>query len=302
MARQFAVEAADTRLRGVDTLGSGPPVLFVNGGFSTRRQWKRVIGRLAGQYRTVTYDARGRGASGTSSDYSLRGAVDDVDRVIEATALRRPILVGWSHGATIALCYAAEYPESIGGLVLIDGAYPVSVLDAAGRERVRRRFRRHGWSMRIPAGPGRSVRMSARDCAEVVVETDEVNGDLAADWAALRRPTVLVVPARDTTGGTANTMTGNATGNRTGNPAGTAAVHAVASGEYVTLLATTVGNRARILSEDPDVVAMAIGEVRRRGRPPGARFVRNVAPVVPSSLLLRAEPVERRGVLNELIA
>jgi pimeloyl-ACP methyl ester carboxylesterase len=31
--------------------------------------------------------------------------------VIEATGIERPVLVAWSHGATIAVRYAAEHPD-----------------------------------------------------------------------------------------------------------------------------------------------------------------------------------------------
>jgi pimeloyl-ACP methyl ester carboxylesterase len=85
----------------------------------------------------------------------VRGALDDVSRVIEATGIHRPILVGWSHGATIAVRYAAQHPERVAGLVLIDGAYPIAMFDEAGKQKVRTQFRRLGWIMRILAALGR---------------------------------------------------------------------------------------------------------------------------------------------------
>ena len=71
-------------------------------------------------------------------------AVDDIGRVIDATGIERPILVGWSHGATIAVRYAAQHPGRVGGLVLIDGAYPIAVLEESGKQKVRTQFRRLG--------------------------------------------------------------------------------------------------------------------------------------------------------------
>jgi pimeloyl-ACP methyl ester carboxylesterase len=91
--------------------GGTPPLLFLNGGFGSLQNWDRVIQRLAGKYRTVRFDARARGKSATSADYSVRGAVDDVSRVIEATGIQRPILVGWSQGATIAVLNKA--PDTV---------------------------------------------------------------------------------------------------------------------------------------------------------------------------------------------
>ena len=56
-----------------------------------------------------------------------QAAVDDIGRVIDATGIERPILVGWSLGATLAVRYAAHHPGRVGGLVLIDGAYPIAM-------------------------------------------------------------------------------------------------------------------------------------------------------------------------------
>lgn len=135
MSRQLMIPVADTRLHAVDAPGGAPALLFLSGGFGTVQNWKRVIRRLGGKYRTVRFDARARGKSGRSADYSVRAAVDDVGRVIDATGVERPILVGWSLGATIAVRYAARHPERVGGLVLVDGAYPIAMFDEAGKQK-----------------------------------------------------------------------------------------------------------------------------------------------------------------------
>ncbi len=200
------VAAADTRLYAVDDPGGMPAVLFLSGGFGTVQNWSRVIGQLDGKYRTVRFDARARGKSGKSADYSARGAVDDVGRVIEATGIERPILVGWSYGATIAVRYAAQHPERVGALVLVDGAYPITMFDEAGKEKVRTQFRRLGWLMRIAAVFGRSARMSPAESADVVIEMDAVNGQLGPDFAALACPTVFVVGTGGHSGATEDEM------------------------------------------------------------------------------------------------
>ena len=154
----------------------------------------------------MRFDARARGKSGTSADYSVQAAVDDIGRVIEATGIERPILVGWSYGATIAVRYAAQHAEQVGGLVLIDGAYPIAMFDEAGKEKVRAQFRRLGWIMRILAALGRSARMSPAESADVVIEMDAVNGELRPDFAALECPTVFVVGTGAHSGATEEEM------------------------------------------------------------------------------------------------
>jgi pimeloyl-ACP methyl ester carboxylesterase len=46
----------------------------------------------------------------------------------------------------MAVRYAAEHPEQVAGLVLIDGAYPIVMFDEAGKDAVRKQFRRLGGS------------------------------------------------------------------------------------------------------------------------------------------------------------
>jgi pimeloyl-ACP methyl ester carboxylesterase len=251
MARELMIPSADTRIHAVDTPGGAPPVVFLGGGFGTVRNWDRVIKQLGGAHRAIRFDARARGKSETSSDYSAQAAVDDVGRVIDATGIERPVLVGWSYGATIAMRYTAEHSGQVRGLVLVDGAYPIAMFDDAGKEKVRAQFRRLGWMMRIMAAFGRSAHMSPAESADVVIEMDAVNGTLERDFAALECPTVFVVGTGGHSGATAEEM-------RTVRAAVT---KAEASNPRVTVFATTPFKHTQILSKAPDTVAAAIEAV-----------------------------------------
>jgi pimeloyl-ACP methyl ester carboxylesterase len=248
------IPAADTRLHAVDTPGGTPALLFLSGGFGTVRNWSRVIDRLDGRYRTVRFDARARGKSGRSADYSVQASVEDIGRVIDATGIERPILVGWSLGATLAVRYAAQHPREVGGLVLVDGAYPIAMFDEAGKQKVRTQFRRLGWIMRILAAFGRSARMSPAESANVVIEMDAVNGELGPDFAALECPTVFVIGTGAHSGATEDEM-------RT---VRAAAAEAVQRSERVTVFATTPHKHTQILSKAPDGVVAAIEDVVQR--------------------------------------
>ncbi len=132
MNSHLTVHTGAARIHCTIGAGTGPAVLFLNGAFSTRRDWKHVLRALSPDLHTVTFDARGRGRSADSPDYSFSGALEDVGSVIEATKLVRPVLVGWSHGATLALRYAATHPGEVAGVVLVDGAFPVTRLPREG--------------------------------------------------------------------------------------------------------------------------------------------------------------------------
>jgi pimeloyl-ACP methyl ester carboxylesterase len=251
MVRELMVPAGDTRLYVVDDPGGAPGVLFLSGGFGTVRNWDRVIRRLDGKYRMVRFDARARGKSGRSADYSVQAAVDDIGGVIDATGLECPILVGWSYGATIAVRYAARHAGRIGGLVLVDGAYPIGMFDEPGKQKVRTQFRRLGWIMRILAALGRSARMSPAESADVVIEMDAVNGELAPDFAALECPTVFVVGSGAHSGATEDEM----------RKVRAAVADAEESNTRVSVFATTPHKHTQILSKAPDTVVAAIEHV-----------------------------------------
>jgi pimeloyl-ACP methyl ester carboxylesterase len=247
----LTIPAADTRLHIVDTPGAAPPLVLLNGAFGTAQDWNRVVAGLDGKHRVIRFDMRGRGKSGTSADYSLQASVDDVGRVIEAVGAERPVLVGWSHGATTAVRYAAQHPGQVAGLVLIDGAYPLAMFDEAGRKKVRAQFRRLGPAMRIMAAFGRGARLSAGQAADVVIEMDAVNGGLADDFENLDCPAVFVRGSGGHSGAPAEEM----------HTMRESSAAAEAASDRVSVFATAPCNHVQILRKCADVVIAAIEDV-----------------------------------------
>lgn len=250
----LTVPAGDTLLNVLDTPGGEPPLLLLNGAFGTLQNWNKVTGRLDGSYRTVRFDTRGRGKSGTSADYSLHAAVEDVSRVIEAARVTRPVLVGWSHGATTAVRYAAQHPGQVAGLVLIDGGFPIAMFDEKARQAARAQFHRLGFLMRIAAAAGRGARMSPDQAADVVIEMDAANGELAADFKALDCPAAFIL----------------GTGGHSGAPAEetqrmrASVAAAQAASQRVSVFATAPCNHTAILRKCPGLVVAAIKDVAER--------------------------------------
>ncbi|HWL91163.1 MAG TPA: alpha/beta hydrolase, partial [Actinomycetota bacterium] len=86
------------------------------------RIWDLMVPRLTRRFRVVTYDARGHGLSAKpSSGYGFDRVVPDARAVIRSTKLRRPLIVGHSWGAMVALELAARHPRAVRGVVLVDG-------------------------------------------------------------------------------------------------------------------------------------------------------------------------------------
>lgn len=91
-----------------DVVGSGPPVLLLHGFSHDRTIWTRTgwVERLQSQFTVVTLDFRGCGASDKPESppaYSLEAHVADVEAVLSELGIERPIVWGWSFGATVAL-------------------------------------------------------------------------------------------------------------------------------------------------------------------------------------------------------
>ncbi|MEO8287489.1 MAG: alpha/beta hydrolase [Chloroflexota bacterium] len=102
--------------------GYGPPLVLVHGLASTLRIWDFVAPVLAEKYRVVAYDQRGHALSGKPGDgYDLTTMLADLVGLLEALHIEKPVVVGHSWGANLALAYAAAYPYACSALVLVDG-------------------------------------------------------------------------------------------------------------------------------------------------------------------------------------
>ena len=105
-----------------DTGGPGPVIVFLHGLGGHAMEWWPVVSHLPARYRAVGLDQRGHGASTTRPDDLGRAAyVNDAVDVIEGLGVGPVVLVGQSFGAHTALLVAADRPELVSLLVLVEG-------------------------------------------------------------------------------------------------------------------------------------------------------------------------------------
>ena len=110
-------------------VGSGPiDVVFVPGILSHVDLWwedprsARFFERIASYARLILFDKRGLGASDRSSEWApLEERIDDLRAVLDATASRRPVLLGVSEGGPMSLLFAATHPERCRALCIVGG-------------------------------------------------------------------------------------------------------------------------------------------------------------------------------------
>src|SRR5262245_32181372 len=99
-----------------------PPILLVHGLASNARIWDLAAPLLAADFRVAAIDQRGHGLSDKpADDYSIVTIAGDLAGAIAALGWARPLVVGHSWGANVALQLAADRPEMPGGIVLLDG-------------------------------------------------------------------------------------------------------------------------------------------------------------------------------------
>ncbi len=103
--------------------GEGRTIFCVHGLTANCRCWDNLAAALVPRFDLVAPDLRGRGLSEKPANgYDVEQHGRDLATVIEKLGIRRPVLMGHSLGALIALSFAARWPEQTAGLVLIDGA------------------------------------------------------------------------------------------------------------------------------------------------------------------------------------
>ena len=105
----------------VDETGNpnGRPILFIHGYSQCRLAWnKQMKSDLADDFRLVAMDNRGHGLSEKPRDAygDSRLWADDINGVVTALQLEKPLLSGWSYAGTIMCDYVRFYGEDqIGG-------------------------------------------------------------------------------------------------------------------------------------------------------------------------------------------
>jgi pimeloyl-ACP methyl ester carboxylesterase len=98
------VISADGTTIAYETIGSGPPVIVVDGALGYRALGfsRKLAEELAAGYTVYTYDRRGRGESGDTQPFAVEREVEDIAALIEEAG-GSAHLYGISSGAALAL-------------------------------------------------------------------------------------------------------------------------------------------------------------------------------------------------------
>ncbi len=99
-----------------EVTGQGPVVTFLHSALADHRQWRSQVDALSHDYRCITYDLLGHGASGhVPNDYD---PVDTLLALLDHLEVATATLVGSSLGGSVSIHAAARYPDRIQSIVL----------------------------------------------------------------------------------------------------------------------------------------------------------------------------------------
>ncbi len=111
---------------GVTVGGSGPPLLLLHGHPQTRAMWHRVAPILARDHTLVMADLRGYGDSSKPAgvdrhvNYSKRVMAQDQRRLMSHLGFKHFAVLAHDRGARVAHRLAADHPEAVKRLMLLD--------------------------------------------------------------------------------------------------------------------------------------------------------------------------------------
>jgi pimeloyl-ACP methyl ester carboxylesterase len=103
------------------TVGSGPPLLLVNGYAATGEDWDPgFLAALAQPFAVICPDNRGVGESELGdAELTIDGMADDLAALLDALTIDRLPVVGWSMGGFVAQRLALRAPDRVAALALL---------------------------------------------------------------------------------------------------------------------------------------------------------------------------------------
>ena len=160
-----------------------PPLILLHGGRDHCRNWDWVAEEFRSEWHIIAPDLRGHGDSERAADghYDMAAYVYDFAQLINQIKVGPVVVVSHSLGGNIALRYSGLYPNSVRGLVAIEGL-GLSPKMLEERKSLPFADRMRNWIDEKRAVSGRLPRRY-RSIEEAVTRMQEANGHLSPEQA-----------------------------------------------------------------------------------------------------------------------
>ena len=111
------------------TRGIGQPIVLIHGAFTSSHLWQNFLPRLPKGHRVLVVDLLGHGRSDPPRHAAMTvgGHADRIVQLMDVLGVPVASLVGHGMGAAVASRVAAQHPDRVGGLVLVN---PMLIADS----------------------------------------------------------------------------------------------------------------------------------------------------------------------------
>ena len=173
-----------------DISGSGPPLILLHGLAGSARWWQRNTPALERSFTVHAIDLPGFGASRREARFVLDEAPAQLVATMDRLGIERASIVGHSMGGLVAAGVAADFPDRVDKLILVDAGF--LSLDPHFRHRITGPMRTLRWTSPslIPMLAWDSIRSGPIRLAQATTQV------LRADWRAklsrIQAPTLVV--------------------------------------------------------------------------------------------------------------
>ncbi|WP_420077307.1 alpha/beta fold hydrolase [Streptomyces sp. JL3001] len=173
--------------------GLGRPLVLCPGLNTTQAELRELTGLLRLDHDVVTFDLRGHGLATAANRYSFDAFLSDLVAVFARLDLpSAPVLMGYSLGADLAVHFAAEHPDAVSGLVLVDGANPLPEPFITKADLAEFRSMAEGLAQRHQAAGAedttRQVRLTAQNIHDLNLEIDVIRSAILDRYRRVDHP------------------------------------------------------------------------------------------------------------------
>jgi pimeloyl-ACP methyl ester carboxylesterase len=107
------------------TAGHGPAVILLHGYAETSLMWRPLIPKLADRFTVIAPDLPGIGDSDIPKDgLDMKTAAIRIHRLATSLGIEKARVVGHDIGLMVAYAYAAQFPDEVEKLVVMDAFLP----------------------------------------------------------------------------------------------------------------------------------------------------------------------------------
>lgn len=105
--------------------GNETPVVLLHGYAQTSHMWRPLMRQLADRHVVIAPDLRGAGTSSKpAGGYDKKTLAQDIHALVQAKGYPKVKIVGHDIGLMVAYAYAAQYPDEVESIVLMDAFLP----------------------------------------------------------------------------------------------------------------------------------------------------------------------------------